>query len=147
MIVLAHDIKLGQLFPLFFIVMPAITSQPSYTEFAQYCARFDFECPIGEGLYNKLIKIFDLDDVYAFACDVYADAVDDCTISLLIGMDDCGQVPYQTACKYAAIYNLENRYIESYGFIGEWQDPDGELTSGIDVGELLVWVRAQNRLP
>lgn len=123
-----------------------LTDRPSYTEFAQYCARFDFECPIGEGLYNKLIQIFDLDDVYAFACDVYAGAVDDCTINLLISMDDCGQVPYETACKYAGIYDLKDRYIASYGFIGEWEDPEEELTIGIDVGELLCWVRAETKL-
>jgi hypothetical protein len=118
-----------------------ITTQ-TYSEFSRYCGQFGID-PIDESLYSKLAQVFDFDDIYRFACDVYCDAVDGFTIQLLRCIDNCGTVSYGLARTYANYYDLEDRFIKVYGIVGDWEDPEDGSPIGIDAGELIAWVNSQ----
>ena len=122
--------------------MASTASTATYSEFSRYCAQFGID-PIDEILYNKLIKFFDFDDIYRFACDVYCDAVDGFTIQLWRAADDCGTVGYGLARTYCSYYGLEERFVEVYGIAGDWEDPEDGTPIGVDVGELISWVNSR----
>jgi hypothetical protein len=122
--------------------MSTATATATYSEFSRYCGQFGID-PIDVSLYNKLIQIFDFDDIYRFACDVYCDAVDGFTIQLLRAMDDCGSVYYGLARTYCSHYGLEDAFVEAYGIAGEWEDPEDGSPIGVDAGELISWINSR----
>jgi len=111
--------------------MSTATATATYSEFSRYCGQFGI-APIDESLYNKLIQFFPFFEVFTFACDVFAGKVDGFTIQL-----------WRAARTHCSHYGLEDCFVEAYGIVGDWEDPEDGTPIGIDVGELVSWVNSR----
>ena len=114
----------------------------AYAQFTKECHNMGHTDPLlGEALFNKLIDLFPYGSVMEFAIDLDAGEVDDCIVNLLISMDDSGTVSYGMARKFAEIYDIEQTFLDVYGIAGDWENVEDGTPIGVDVGELLTFIR------
>jgi hypothetical protein len=96
---------------------------------------------LGEALFNNLLNIFPYYSVMEFAIDLDNGEIDDCIINLLVSMDENGTVSYGMARKFAEIYDIEQTFLDVYGIAGDWENVEDGTPIGVDVGELLTFIR------
>ena len=114
----------------------------AYAQFTEECQNMGHTDPLlGEGLFNKLLDIFSYQSVMEFAIDLDNGEIDDCIVNLLVSMDENGTVSYGLARKFAEIYDIEDKFLDVYGIAGDWEDPEDGTPTGVDVGELLTFIR------
>ncbi len=101
---------------------------------------FNGKPPIDEDLCNRLFSLFPAEEIIEFASDV-ADNVESYLLSAVRCADDVGQISYGLALNMAESYSLVEEFVREYGIAGSWEDAETGTPIGIDLGELLQFLR------
>lgn len=101
---------------------------------------FNGKPPIDEDLANRLFSLFPAEEVIEFASDV-ANNVENYLLSAVRCADDVGQISYYVALGVASYYSLTKQFVIEYGMAEEWVDIETGNLVGIDLGELLQFLR------
>ncbi len=113
---------------------------PILSDYQMLSVVFNGRPPIDEELANRLFCLFPAEEVIIFASDV-ADNVENYLLSVIKTVDESGTISYGCALSLADSYGLMDRFLSDYGVAGDREDPEDGTPIGIDLGELLVYMR------